>query len=209
MAAQQALDDEGRTRVHLERVAAVEGADLVQVALQRGCEGFGRGLRCRFGRGLLDGQGRVLSRERTIDEAADAGVGFTAGAGVITVQSVKTRAPVGVDHGQGRVFLGHVLERGHQNGVLEHIGVVARMEGVAVTEHGANGNGPGPEQGLERRYRGGYLKKSRPKISTISAKFARFGRSSTKLRTIGSASMSMPAADRAGEDFPQTRLLSP
>ncbi|MNV82426.1 hypothetical protein D3C71_1761600 [compost metagenome] len=42
---------------------------------------------------------------------------------------------MGVQHGQGRVFLGKVLQGGNQHRVLEHVGVVACMEGVAVTEH--------------------------------------------------------------------------
>jgi hypothetical protein len=42
---------------------------------------------------------------------------------------------MGVQHGQCRIFLRKVLQSGNQNGVLEHIGMVARVEGVAVTEH--------------------------------------------------------------------------
>ena len=39
--------------------------------------------------------------------------------------------------GQGRFFLGHVPQHGDQHGVLEHIGMVAGVESVAVTEHPA------------------------------------------------------------------------
>jgi 23S rRNA (adenine2030-N6)-methyltransferase len=42
-----------------------------------------------------------------------------------------------VEHGEGRVVFGEVLQGGNQHGVLEHIGMVARMKGVAITEHGA------------------------------------------------------------------------
>jgi hypothetical protein len=39
---------------------------------------------------------------------------------------------VRVDHGQGRVFLGEVLKKCNLGDVLEHIGVIARMEAVSV-----------------------------------------------------------------------------
>ena len=42
-----------------------------------------------------------------------------------------------VQHGEGRVFLGKVLQGGDQDRVLEHIGMVACVEGVAITEHGS------------------------------------------------------------------------
>ena len=43
---------------------------------------------------------------------------------------------MGVDQRQAGVFLRQVLQCGDQRGVLEYVGVVAGMEGVAVTEHG-------------------------------------------------------------------------
>ena len=42
-----------------------------------------------------------------------------------------------VDHRERRVLLEQVLERGDQYRVLEHVGVVAGVEGVAVAEHAA------------------------------------------------------------------------
>ena len=42
---------------------------------------------------------------------------------------------MGVQHGERGVFFGQMLEDGNQHGVLEHIGVVAGVKGVAVTEH--------------------------------------------------------------------------
>jgi hypothetical protein len=42
---------------------------------------------------------------------------------------------VGVDDREGGFFFKQVVERGNQHRVLEHVGVVAGMEGVAVTEH--------------------------------------------------------------------------
>jgi hypothetical protein len=48
---------------------------------------------------------------------------------------------MGVHHGQGGVFLGQVLKGAHQHGVLEHVGMVASVKGVSVTEHGVYGSG--------------------------------------------------------------------
>ena len=42
---------------------------------------------------------------------------------------------MGVEHGKGRVFVGEVLQSGNQHRVLEHIGMVACVECVAITEH--------------------------------------------------------------------------
>ena len=55
---------------------------------------------------------------------------------------------------KGRVFLGEMLEGGNQHHVFEHIGVVARVEGVAVTEHGADGNARGPQSEMKNGPRG-------------------------------------------------------
>ena len=43
---------------------------------------------------------------------------------------------MGVQHGEGSVLLGQVFQNSNQDAVLEHIGVVACVEGVAVAEHG-------------------------------------------------------------------------
>jgi len=51
-------------------------------------------------------------------------------------QLVHAYACVGVDVGDGLVFLRHVLANLHEGHVLEHIGVVACVKGVAVAEHG-------------------------------------------------------------------------
>jgi hypothetical protein len=42
---------------------------------------------------------------------------------------------MGVYHHQGSVFFKQVVENGNQRGVLEHVCVVAGMEGVAITKH--------------------------------------------------------------------------
>jgi hypothetical protein len=39
---------------------------------------------------------------------------------------------VRINHGQWRVFLGEVLKKRNLGDVLEHIGVIARMEAVSV-----------------------------------------------------------------------------
>ena len=115
MRTQQVLDDEGRTGVDLQRGALVEGAHQVQVDLQ-----------CGRQRRRIGGRGRQLQQ---------AVARFAAGACVVAVQSVQAGAGMGVDHRERRVLLGEVLHGGNQHRVLEHIGVVACMEGVAVTEH--------------------------------------------------------------------------
>jgi hypothetical protein len=47
---------------------------------------------------------------------------------------------MGVKDSQGRLFLGHVAQHCQEGHVLEHIGMVAGMKSVAVTEHGLDGN---------------------------------------------------------------------
>jgi hypothetical protein len=41
-----------------------------------------------------------------------------------------------VNQRQARFLLRQVLERGNQRSMFEHVGVVAGVEGVTVTEHG-------------------------------------------------------------------------
>jgi hypothetical protein len=43
---------------------------------------------------------------------------------------------MGVKNRQGRVFLCQMPEYGNQHSVFEYVGMVAGMEGVAITEHG-------------------------------------------------------------------------
>jgi hypothetical protein len=111
--AQQALGDERRARVDPERVALVEPADQVHIGLQGG------------------GEGRGLGRE----QADHAVCRFAAGVGVVAIEPVQPGAGMGVQHGQGRVFFDKVLQGGDQDRVLEHVGMIACMEGVAITEH--------------------------------------------------------------------------
>jgi hypothetical protein len=44
---------------------------------------------------------------------------------------------VGVDQAVGLVLLVHVAQHERQHGVLEHVGMVARVKGVSVGEHGS------------------------------------------------------------------------
>jgi hypothetical protein len=55
--------------------------------------------------------------------------------GIVAIQAVQARARMGVQHGQRRVFLIEVVLNGDQAGVFEHIGMIACMKGMAVTEH--------------------------------------------------------------------------
>jgi hypothetical protein len=89
----------------------------------------------RFRRGLC-GRGRRCGLLFARKKPQDAFGGLAAGARVVAVQAVQAGAGVGVDDRQGGLFFEHVVERGNQHRVLEHVGVVAGMEGVAVTEHG-------------------------------------------------------------------------
>ena len=65
---------------------------------------------------------------------------LAAGVGVITIKPVQTGPCMGIEHRQGRVFLYQVPQYGNQHCMLEYIGVIAGVEGVAVAEHGFNGN---------------------------------------------------------------------
>ena len=111
--AQQGLDDEGRARIVAQLRALVEGAHRGQVGLQH-----------RGQLGLLG-----------LGQAQDAVGGLAALVGVVAIQAVQAGAGVRVQHREGGLLLEEVLQGGYQHGVLEHIGVVACMEGVAVTEH--------------------------------------------------------------------------
>ena len=69
-------------------------------------------------------------------ETQDAVASLATGARKVAIQPVQPGASVRVEHCQRRIFGGsEVLQGGNQHRVLEHIGVVACMEGVAVTEH--------------------------------------------------------------------------
>ncbi|MNN12184.1 hypothetical protein D3C81_1251670 [compost metagenome] len=51
------------------------------------------------------------------------------------VQRIEAGAGVGVDVPERLVLLRQVLQQLDHDGVLEDIGMVAGMEGVAITEH--------------------------------------------------------------------------
>src|SRR5690606_15783575 len=56
--------------------------------------------------------------------------------GPLTPQIVDAGAGVSVDDPVGGIFEIQVAQQLNQNGMLEHIGVVACVEGVAITEQG-------------------------------------------------------------------------
>ena len=103
-----------RAGVPLEVVTIVEQGDL----LEQAAHGFRDGLVAAHG-----------------PQVGDAGGGFTALGGIAAGEVVEPATSVGVDHPEGFVFLQQVLKHLHQHHVLEHIGVVARVKSVAVTEH--------------------------------------------------------------------------
>ena len=113
--AQLLLNDEGRSRVHARLRPGVEAGHHIGVILHHRREHLACGLR----RHQLH---KALRRLR-------------AGLRVIAIQAVKARSRMRVKHRKRRIFLRHVFEYCQQNCVLEHIGVVACVEGVAVTEH--------------------------------------------------------------------------
>ena len=54
---------------------------------------------------------------------------------IITVQTVQTGPGMGVNQGDAGLFLHEMAQRGEQSDVFEHIGVVAGVESVSITEH--------------------------------------------------------------------------
>ena len=58
--------------------------------------------------------------------------GFASALGIITEQVVQPAAGMGVDQGQRGLFLLQGLYQRNQQAVLDHIGAVARMEGMAI-----------------------------------------------------------------------------
>jgi len=69
-------------------------------------------------------------------EGVDALQRLAALGSVAAGEVVEAPTGVGVDHPEGFVFVQQVLKHLHQHHVLEHIGVVARVESVSITEHG-------------------------------------------------------------------------
>jgi len=118
--AQQGLDDERRARIVAQLRSLVEGTHRGDVGLQH-----------RGQLGLLG-----------LGQAQDAVCGLAALVGIVAIQTVQAGAGVRVQHRKGGLLLEEVLQGGDQHGVLEHIGMVACMEGVAVTEHRRDGNQP-------------------------------------------------------------------
>ena len=118
----EALHDEGRSGVDAPAFARrVEAGDHVEIVAQ----GFGRG---RAAISLPIGlrlQGQHALR------------GLAGSAGGLAVQPVQARARMGVRQ-QKRRGLGHEMpQRGNQSQMLERVGMIAGVKGVAVTEHGA------------------------------------------------------------------------
>ena len=109
--AQHVLHDEGRAGIDLVGSARVEGLDHIQVILQR--------------------RSQVFGAKQTLNAIGC----FAAGFGKLAVQSIEARTSVRVQHGQSGVFLREMLQSGNEDGVLEHIGVIACVKCVSITEH--------------------------------------------------------------------------
>ena len=116
----------------------VETGDQIQIILQDWSQNRRRRLR-RLGNGLGVGLSRVARTRRLVfcrNEAQEAVGRLATGFGVVAVKPIQTGAGMGIEDGQCRVFLLQMAQDGDQNSVFEHIGMIAGMEGVAVTEHG-------------------------------------------------------------------------
>ena len=72
----------------------------------------------------------------TLPQAADALPVFAEFAGLGRIKRISAGTGVCVDHPEGFVLLPEVAQQGDQYRVLEHIGVIPGVEGVAVAEHG-------------------------------------------------------------------------
>jgi len=112
--AQQMVGNEGGARINARIAPRIESAHHIQVALNRGC------------------QCSRIAR----DQPQHAFGRLAAGAGVVAVEPIEAGTGMGVDHRQRCLLFEQVVEDGDQHRVLEHVGVIAGMEGMAVTEHG-------------------------------------------------------------------------
>ena len=54
---------------------------------------------------------------------------------VLGIQRIRAGTRMGIDHAPGFVLGIHVPQHGHEHGMLEHIGMVAGMKCVAISEH--------------------------------------------------------------------------
>ncbi|MDT4861970.1 hypothetical protein FQZ97_966000 [compost metagenome] len=125
---QQLVHDERRARVDAQGARRVEAGDQVEVVVDGRCHGLG---------------GRQIGRPQCCHELDHAILGLAPGLGVVAVEPVQPGTGMGVDQCQPGLFLHQMAQRGDQGGVLEHVGVVAGVEGVSVTEHGSMVAPPG------------------------------------------------------------------
>jgi hypothetical protein len=56
---------------------------------------------------------------------------------VSRIERIATGCCMGINKAPGFVFEVQVTQHCHQRGVLEHIGMIAGVKGVSVSEHGA------------------------------------------------------------------------
>src|SRR5690606_22441975 len=73
---------------------------------------------------------------RGLPQATDTLQVFAGAAGLVALQIVEAESGVAVEVGEGRLLLRQQGEQAGQHQVLEHIGVIAGMEGVAVVHAG-------------------------------------------------------------------------
>jgi hypothetical protein len=84
----------------------------------------------------LDGFGQAVELFGGGQKFEQAVFGFSTLLRVIAVQTVQARPSMGVNQGDASLFLHKVAHGGEQCDVFEHIGMVARVKSVSVTEHG-------------------------------------------------------------------------
>ena len=133
----QRVHQHGRAGVHApgaaRRRAGVETRDQRQVIGQRGCY-----VTRSYWRNRGKRKSRFLPRIGVAQRALQAGYAGGRLAGSLRraiVQPIDASARMRVDQQQRRVLAHEVTQDRHQGDVLEHVGVVAGMEGVAITEH--------------------------------------------------------------------------
>ncbi len=116
VAPHQVLHDKRRTGVDLVHIIGVEAGQHVEVVAQGRC-------------------GCTLALDQARHQGQQTFGGLAAGLGRGAVQAVKPGTRMGVN-GQHLGFFGaQMLEDGDQNRVLEHVGMIACVVSMAVTEH--------------------------------------------------------------------------
>ena len=133
-------------------VAAVEFEQAQAILRAQGLQGEpgGAGIKTQVavriaGAHLIDIVGQRGGQILAGPQLADAALVFLQLGRIARVQCIQTRARMGVDDPERFVFLPQVTAQLDEQKVLQHIGVIAGMKGVAVAQHGRIEMGGRPE----------------------------------------------------------------